>query len=223
MKISWHGHSCVIIETNNNDKIIIDPFIRDNPLSDLDSETLNVDYILLTHAHNDHVGDTFDLAKRNDALVIAPVELADFLKNKGLKTHGMNIGGQYQFSFGTLKLFPAFHSSNLTWNDESFNLGNPSSMLISFDDVTVYHAGDTALYSDMSLIGPVDLAFLPIGDNFTMGIDDAVKAATFLQAKNAVPTHYNTFPIIEQDPLKFINKLKKTHGILPNIGESIII
>ena len=219
MKISFHGHSCIQICTNENHKIIIDPFINDNPMSDLDLDTLDIDYILLTHAHNDHFGDTLEIAKKNDALVITTVEIADFLEAQGVKSHGMNLGGSYQFPFGRMKLVTAFHSSSLQWNNETLSLGNPSGIVLEIEDKKIYHAGDTALYSDMKLIAPVDLAFLPIGDNFTMGIEDAIQAAEFLNAKDVVPIHYNTFPIIKQDPNKFIRGLKNSNGLLLKIGE----
>lgn len=221
MKISWHGHSCVQIQTSENHKIIIDPFIKDNPMSDLKINDLDIDYILLTHAHNDHFGDTVEIAEMNDALVITTVEIADFLETHGLKVHGMNIGGSYNFPFGNMKLTTALHSSSLNWEGETITLGQPAGILLNIENKKIYHAGDTALYSDMNLIAPVDLAFLPIGDNFTMGIDDAIKAAKFLKAKDVIPVHYNTFPLIEQNPLKFINGLSKSNGIIPKIGQVI--
>lgn len=221
MRISWHGHSCVQIHSNSNHRIIIDPFISGNPSSDLNVDTLHIDYILLTHAHNDHFGDTVELAKKNDALVITLVEIADYLEAQGVKVHGMNLGGQYKFPFGNIKMVPALHSSSLYVDEETIPLGNPAGFVMELEDKRIYHAGDTALFSDMSLIAPIDLAMLPIGDNFTMGIDDAIKAAEFLDAKNVIPLHYNTFPVIEQDPHVFINGLKQAQGILPEVGEII--
>lgn len=219
MKISWHGHSCVQILTQENHRIIIDPFINGNPHSDLKVETLDIDYILLTHAHNDHFGDSIEIAKKNDALVITTVEIADFLEEQGVRTHGMNIGGQFSFKFGTVKLVPALHSSSLHWQGESITLGSPAGVLLEIEGKRIYHAGDTSLFSDMQLLAPVYLAFLPIGDNFTMGIKDAGKAAELLDANLVIPIHYNTFTLIEQDPYLFINGLKKSHGIVPDVGE----
>lgn len=219
MKYSWHGHSVVQLETISGHRIIIDPFINNNPSTDLKVGDINVDYILLTHGHNDHVGDTLDIALQNDATVIAMVELADFFEQKGLKTHGMNTGGSYRFPFGTLKLVPALHSSNYNYNDQSINMGNPCGLVIDDGVHKVYHAGDTALFSDMKLIGPVNLAFLPIGDNYTMGIEDAIKAVDFLQCDWAIPIHYNTFPLIRQNPYDFINRLDEGNGIVPSIGK----
>ena len=221
MKISWHGHSCVQIHSKEDHRIIIDPFINGNSYSDLAVDTLDIDYILLTHAHNDHFGDTIEIAKKNDALVITIVEIADYLENKGVRVHGMNLGGQYKFPFGNLKIIPALHSSSLNVDGENISMGNPVGFLLEMEDKRLYHAGDTALYSDMKLIAPIDLAFLPIGDNFTMGINDAIKASEFLEAKNIIPLHYNTFPIIRQNPQKFVQGLNSSIGIIPEVGEII--
>ena len=225
MKISYHGHSVVKVETDGK-TIIFDPFITGNSSTDLSVDNLKVDVILLTHGHNDHVGDTVELAKKNDALVIAPFELATFLSWKGVKVHPMHIGGSYTFDFGKVKLTHAFHGSS--YEDEENQTitytGMPAGILLTIDGKTMYHAGDTALFSDMKLIGElnsIDVAFLPIGDNFTMGIEDALIAAQWLRAKKVVPIHYNTFQIIEQDPTEFTNKLPEDVGVLLNVGESI--
>lgn len=219
MKYSWHGHSVVQLETIEGYKLIIDPFINGNATCDLKVEDVKVDYILLTHAHNDHVGDTLELARRNNATVIAMVELADFLSQFNIKTHGMNIGGKHKFEFGTVKFTPALHSSNYTYEDMSINLGLAAGIIVDDGVHKVYHAGDTALFSDMKYIKPVDLAFLPIGDNYTMGIDDALIASEILDPKLVIPIHYNTFPIIKQNPYEFINRLEDSNGFVPEIGE----
>lgn len=223
MKISYHGHSVVYIETNGK-KIIIDPFITGNGLCDLDVEKLEVDVILLTHGHNDHVGDTVPLAKRNDALVVAPFELATYLGWQGVRTHPMSIGGSYTFDFGTVKYTQAFHGSSQVVDEDQkiIYTGMPGGILLSAEGKTIFHAGDTALFSDMKMIGElnsIDLAFLPIGDNFTMGPEDAAIAADWLQAKKVIPIHYNTFPVIEQDPKEFTNRV--TGGLALNVGEAI--
>ncbi|WP_088103815.1 metal-dependent hydrolase [Halalkalibacter urbisdiaboli] len=223
MKISYHGHSVVLIETKGK-RILIDPFITGNGLTDLKAEDVKVDVILLTHGHNDHVGDTVDIAKRNDALVVAPFELATFLGWQGVKTHPMHIGGAHEFDFGTVKLTQAFHGSSYTIEEEQkiVYTGMPAGILFSAEGKTIFHAGDTALFSDMKLIGErnsIDIAFLPIGDNFTMGPDDATLASEWLQAKHVVPIHYNTFPVIEQNPTEFVENLSGKKGKVMNVGD----
>ncbi|WP_026671612.1 metal-dependent hydrolase [Alkalihalobacterium bogoriense] len=225
MKVSYHGHSVVQVKTANTN-IIIDPFISGNGATDLKVDELQVDVILLTHGHNDHVGDTVNLAKRNQALVVAPFELATYLGWQGVNVHPMHIGGAHTFEFGTVKLTQAFHGSSYTVEDEQqiIYTGMPSGILFSNEGKTIFHAGDTALFSDMKLIGerhPIDLAFLPIGDNFTMGPEDAALAAKWLQAKQVVPIHYNTFPVIEQDPNEFVRLLNANQGVVLKAGEQI--
>ncbi|OIJ10942.1 metal-dependent hydrolase [Anaerobacillus arseniciselenatis] len=212
MKLTYHGHSVVLIEANGK-KIIIDPFITGNGQTTLNAEELKVDVILLTHGHNDHVGDTVQLAKKNDATVVAPFELATFLGWKGVNVHPMHIGGAHQFDFGTVKLTQAFHGSAYVEeeNQKIVYTGMPAGILFTAEEKTIYHAGDTALFSDMKVIGErnnVDVAFLPIGDNFTMGPEDAAVAASWLKARKVVPIHYNTFPVIEQDPKAFVAMLE---------------
>ncbi|ARK31713.1 metal-dependent hydrolase [Halalkalibacter krulwichiae] len=225
MKVSYHGHSVVLIETEGT-RIIVDPFLTGNGQTDLKEEELKVDVILLTHGHNDHVGDTVAIAKRNDALVIAPFELATYLSWQGVRTHPMHIGGAHQFDFGKVKLTQAFHGSSYTVEEEQkiVYTGMPAGILFSAEGKTIFHAGDTALFSDMKLIGErnaIDLAFLPIGDNFTMGPEDASTAAEWLQAKKVVPIHYNTFPVIEQDPVEFTENLSGKKGLYLSIGDEI--
>lgn len=228
MKLTYHGHSVVAIETNGT-KIMIDPFITGNGTCDLKAEDVEVDVIILTHGHNDHVGDTVELARRNDALVIAPFELANFIGFQGVeKIHPMHIGGSHQFDFGKLKLTQAFHGSSYIIEEEQkiVYTGMPSGIILSAEGKTVYHAGDTALYTDMKMYGEmhdIDVAFLPIGDNFTMGPEDAKIAASWLKAKKVVPIHYNTFPVIEQDPEAFAKSLPEGVGVALKPGESIEI
>jgi L-ascorbate metabolism protein UlaG (beta-lactamase superfamily) len=222
MKISYHGHSVVKIETKGK-TILIDPFINGNELTDLNVENEKPDVIVLTHGHNDHVGDTVEIAKKNDSLVIAPNELATYLSWQDINTHPMHIGGAYEFDFGKVKFTQAFHGSAFTTDEkEIVYTGMPAGVLLMLEGKTIYHAGDTGLFSDMKLIGerhPIDLAFLPIGDNFTMGPEDAAIAASFLKAKKVVPIHYNTFPPIKQDPQKFIDLLDGQEGKIMWAGD----
>ncbi|WP_077619066.1 metal-dependent hydrolase [Bacillus sinesaloumensis] len=225
MKVSYHGHSVVKIETGGK-TIIIDPFITGNPKTDLHASDVKVDVILLTHGHGDHVGDTVELAKRNSSLVVAPNELAVYLGWQGLNVHPMHIGGAHQFDFGKVKYTLAFHGSSveIPEKQELVYTGMPGGILFSAEGKTIYHAGDTALFYDMKLIGElntIDVAFLPIGDNFTMGPDDALIAAEWLKAKTIVPIHYNTFPVIEQDADEFVSRLTSTEGKVLAAGDSI--
>ena len=196
MKLSFHGQSTIYFEANGK-KVIVDPFITGNGQSDLDASTLKVDYIILTHGHGDHFGDTIELANRNHATVIGSAELGDYLTtyHNVENVRPMNIG-------------QAFHSSSLTdENGVPVYLGMPMGLILEIEGKTIYHTGDTGLFSDMKLIAdrhPVDVCFIPIGDNFTMGIDDASYAInSFIKPKISVPIHYDTFELIEQDPNKF--------------------
>lgn len=214
-KVIYHGHSFLEIHIDEH-TIYIDPFIEGNPLCDIKVEDAKCNYIILTHAHGDHIGSTEVIAEKNDSMIIATFELADHLSAKDLKIHHMNIGGSYVFPFGKVKLTLAHHSSS---TPEGLYAGDPAGILITFNDKTIFHAGDTALFYDMKLIGEmnkIDYAFLPIGDNFTMGIDDAVKAAEFLNAKNVIPVHYNTFDVIKADANEFKKKIE-------SIGKCCII
>lgn len=224
MKISWHGHSCVKIVTDSGHHILIDPFITGNDKSDLTADTVEADVIILTHAHDDHVGDTESIANRTDALIIANVEIASFFAAKGFETHGMQMGGKHLFDFGEIKMTPAIHGSSYEIEGKPFTLGLAAGILFTADGHTIYHAGDTALFSDMKLIGSyqlIDVAFLPIGDNYTMGPEDAKVAANFVNAAKVVPIHYNTFPLIKQDGKAFCESLPKGQGKYLEIGEII--
>lgn len=225
MEITYFGHSALQIETNDK-TILIDPFITGNGLSPVIADEVKPDVILLTHGHGDHVGDTEMLAKKHDALVVAPFELATYLSFQGLRTHPMHIGGSHMFDFGQVKLTQAFHGSSIVDEEKKTitYMGMPCGILFTAEGKTIYHAGDTALFSDMKVIGElndIDVAFLPIGDNFTMGIKDAVIASKWLQAKTVVPIHYDTFPVIEVDPLAFVERLEKNQGKIVKPGEKL--
>ena len=225
MEITYLGHGCVEIKTAGH-SLLVDPFITPNPLAaHIDINQLQPDYILLTHGHEDHVADAEAIAKKSNAKIIANFEIVTWYGNKGIEGHPMNHGGQWQFDFGTVKMVNAVHSSVLP--DGTYG-GNPAGFVVSTSEGTVYLAGDTALHQDMKLIPEffqLDLAVLPIGDNFTMGIAEAVKAAGFVGVSKVLGIHYDTFPYIE------INKEEarqafESSGIellLPDIGSSITV
>lgn len=224
MKVSYHGHSVVKVETGSH-TILFDPFISGNEACDLDASTVDADVILFTHAHNDHVGDAVEIAKRTDALIVAPNELAVYLGTKGVVTHPMHIGGSREFDFGKVKFTQAFHGSSYAEDDGTVIYGGmPGGILLTVGGKTIYHVGDTALFTDLKMYGEmndIDIAFIPIGDNFTMGPEDALVAADWINAKISVPVHYNTFPVIEQDPDAWASKVKTGEGRALKIGESI--
>lgn len=224
MHISYHGHSVVKIKTGDF-TILIDPFINGNKLTDLVVENEKPDVILLTHGHNDHVGDTVEIAKACDALVVAPNELAIYLGFQGVRTHGMNLGGAKKFEFGTVKFTQAFHSSSYQTEDNEFiYTGMPAGILFTAEGKTIYHAGDTAIFGDMEMIGkshPIDIAFLPIGDNFTMGPEDAAYAVELLNPKLTIPVHFDTFPPIEQDPEVFKALVLEHNVKILSVGEMV--
>lgn len=224
MEITYYGHSCYMLNLGGF-SILFDPFITPNELAaNIDISSIQPDYILVSHAHEDHIADLETIAKQSDATIIANWEIHSYYQKRGFtKTHPMNIGGKWDFEFGTLKMVNAVHSSSFP--DGTYG-GNPAGFTIETAEKTIYYAGDTALFGDMKLIGEqqkIDLAFLPIGDNFTMDIEDAVIAAHFLNTNNIIGMHYNTFPYIEIDPvyadMAFSNEAKSL--TLMSIGETI--
>ncbi|WP_311408015.1 metal-dependent hydrolase [Liquorilactobacillus uvarum] len=227
MKVIWHGHAVIEIVTENKTNILIDPFITDNPATDLKVEECRPNFILVTHAHFDHVGDTVEIAQKTGATVIAITDLAAYFGEKGLKVYGINFGGSLKTDFGSVKLIPAWHTAALPQNGNTpRTLGVAAGFELHIDGKVLYDAGDTALFSDMQLVNGgtgVDLAFLPIGDYFTMGPEDAVRAASFVKAKHVLPIHYNTFPQIKQDAAAYINKLALGVGIKTTVGKSFEI
>ena len=212
VEVTWYGHSTTGITTPMV-KILIDPWFTDNPMASAKAEDVEADVIVVTHGHSDHLGDTVEIAKRTGALVISNFEIVTALekatagamhayrgsKSEGLTNlHALHIGGGHSFDWGRIKLTPALHGSALP--DGSYG-GLAAGVLLYLGGVRIYHAGDTGLFSDMKLIGEpgLDVALLPIGDNFTMGPDDALQAVKFLQPKNVIPLHYDTFDLIAQD------------------------
>ncbi len=215
LHFTYYGHSTFAVEVDGV-KLVIDPFFApNNPLAPVTVDKIEADFILLTHGHADHTADAVALAKRTNATVVANFEIVNWLQNQGVSScYAMNTGGAYSFPFGRVKMTIAHHSSTLPDGTPG---GNPAGYVIHFNDGSdVYFAGDTALTYDMKLIGEaggVDLAILPIGDNFTMGPDDAILAAQFVQAKHVIPAHYNTFPPIKQDAQAFAAQLRRTNEI----------
>jgi len=198
--ITYYGHSTFLVEIDSK-KILFDPYISPNELAEkVDLNSIVADYILVSHGHGDHVADVETIAKKNDATVVANFEVASWFQEKGLKNvHPMNHGGSKAFEFGKVKYVNAIHSSTLPDGTPG---GNPGGFVVQSSQGTFYYAGDTALTYDMKLISEefnLDFAFLPIGDNFTMGIDDAIKAAGFVGTKKIIGMHYDTFPYIKID------------------------
>jgi len=207
VKLSYHGHSCVELESEGH-RIIIDPFLSGNCHARVKPSDISVEAVLVTHGHGDHMGDAIEIAKKNDCPVVCNFEISNWLAEKGIKTHPMHIGGSHGFTWGKVKLTPALHGSVLP--DGTYG-GNPVGFLVFMGGKCVYHAGDTGIMSDMQLYGrlnPIDLALLPMGDNFTMGVDDAVEAAALLGAKQAMPMHFDTFPVIAANPQEFLRKVE---------------
>ncbi|KMZ42272.1 MULTISPECIES: metal-dependent hydrolase [Bacillales] len=227
LDIRFHGHSSVQV-TSEGHSIMIDPFISGSPVAATKLEDISVQYILLTHGHQDHILDAVELAKKNDATIVATHELATYLSWQGVKTISMNLGGSIKLPFGKVKMTQAFHSSGVVLDDEKqiVYMGMPGGFVIELGGKTIYHAGDTGLFGDMKLIGErhdIDLAFLPIGDVFTMGPEDALVAAEWVQADFVVPIHYDTFPPIKQDGEAFVAELaeKDIRGKALKPGETL--
>jgi len=205
-QITWHGHACTEIRTDDGTRLLIDPFLTDNPMADVGPEhfTDELDHLLLTHGHFDHVGDAWDILRETGARLIATFEIVSYAgDHEGIENaHPLHIGGGYRFPFGRVQMTPALHGGQVAGENAGPYSTFPAGFLLELDDgTTIHHAGDTALIKDMELLeGRVDIALLPIGDNFTMGPADAVRAVEMIDPDRVIPIHYDTMEVIEQDP-----------------------
>ncbi len=208
MELQYLGHSAFRIETKEGKQILIDPFLERNPLAPLSPKQLKADYIILTHAHGDHLGDALTIAHMANTTIICVSELASIISKRGYKVHAMQIGGSFKFEFGKVKLTIALHGSA---TPDGLYAGLAAGVIIEVDGLCLYHCGDTGLFGDMQLIGDmhsIDYLLIPIGGNYTMDIDDAVRAVKMLRPKLAIPMHYNTFPVITVNPEEFVSKVE---------------
>jgi len=224
INIQWLGHSGFKLDLDGV-TVLIDPFLTGNPLATVKPDKIPADFILLTHAHSDHVGDTVEIAKRTGATVIGTFEIHAWMQDKGLSTHPQNTGGGYMHSFGHVKFVKADHSSSFA--DGTYG-GQACGIVLTARGKRLYFAGDTALFSDMRLIGEthIDVAFLPIGDNFTMGPEDSLEAIRYIRPKSVFPIHYNTFPVIAQDVVAWAQRVHKetdAKAIIVDPGGSFMV
>ncbi len=223
LKLTYLSHSSFML-SDGEYTIVIDPFVNGNQNAPVAIDSIKPDFIVLTHAHGDHLGDAIQIAKDNDSMIVAVNELANYVASQGVKAHNMHIGGAWNFPFGRLKFTIAHHGSS---TPDGLYMGEPAGVVITMGGKTIYHAGDTGIFLDMKLIGelnPIDVYMAPIGDNFTMGVEDAVKSVEFVNPKLAIPMHYNTFPIIEADPNVFKTKVESLNkeARVMDFGESIV-
>jgi len=223
--LTWYGHATLGLKIGDYD-VLVDPFFSGNPAASTSANKVPAQFILISHGHGDHIGDTVSIAKRTGALVISNFEICNWLATKGVKTHAQHIGGGHRHPFGYVKLTQALHGSALP--DGSYG-GNPAGFLITTNEgKKIYIAGDTGLFGDMRLIGEegIDLAVLPIGDNYTMGPEDALRAVKLLQPRHVIPIHYDTFNLIAQDARTWAARVEqetpaKVHLLRP--GESFTL
>ena len=204
LTITFHGHACFVLEGDGK-RLIVDPFLTGNPAADITADQLpKIDAVLLSHGHGDHLGDAVAIAKHHGATVVATYELASFCEEHGATVHGMHIGGAHEFAFGKVKLVPAFHGGKVNGDESGKYTTNPCGVVVTLGGKTAYHCGDTALTLEMQLLqGRVDVMLVPIGDNFTMGVEDAARAVEFAKPKVVIPMHYNTWDLIKADPQAF--------------------
>lgn len=220
--LTWLGHAALQLEIAGK-RLLVDPFLRENPAAEVDPDQVDADYILISHGHNDHVGDAVEIAKRTGAQVISNFEIAQWFEDRGAQVHAQHLGGGHAYPFGYLKLTMALHGSALP---DGSNGGNPAGFLITTPDLErIYLAGDTGLFGDMHLIGEegIHLAVLPIGDNFTMGPADALRAVKLIQPQHVIPVHFNTWEVIRQDAESWAAQVRAETAAEPHVlrpGES---
>lgn len=204
LKLTFHGHACFSLEADGR-HVVIDPFLTGNPAADVQVAQLpKVDAVLLSHGHGDHLGDAIPIAKRDGATIVATAELARFCGQRGATVHAMHIGGAHQFPFGRVKLVPAFHGGGVEGDATGQFTTNPCGVVVTLGGKSAYHCGDTGLTLEMQLLqGRVDVMLIPIGDNYTMGIEDAVRAVELVKPATVIPMHYNTWDVIQADPEQF--------------------
>ena len=225
VKITWLGHSAFLLEAEK--KVLIDPFISGNPAAPCSSEELDPDIIAVTHGHSDHLGDTIEIGARTGCRIISIHEVANYIKSKGVFAESMNKGGTINVEGITFTMTDAIHSSSIDASGFSFDGGCPAGFVIGIGGHRIYHAGDTGVFGDMQLIRELyepELALLPIGSRFTMGIKETVKAVELIRPGTVTPMHYNTFDVIKQDPEKFRRAVKakvNTKVVIMKPGESI--
>jgi L-ascorbate metabolism protein UlaG (beta-lactamase superfamily) len=208
MRITWLGHSAFLLE--GTQKVLIDPFLSGNPNAAKKPEEVQADIIFVTHGHGDHLGDAVEIAKKNNAPIVCIHELSVILSKMGVNAIGMNIGGTAKFDEVKITMVNAVHSAD--FGEEPISAGAPAGGIVEMDGLRVYHTGDTDVFLDMKLIGELykpDVMLVPIGDYYTMGITGAVKAVELVKPKVAIPMHYNTFPVINQNPEDFKKAVEK--------------
>ena len=228
MKLINYGHAAFEIQTKQAN-VLIDPFLENGMTSKKVEDMKDIQYILVTHGHLDHIGSTIEIAEKTDSTIVCNAELSFYFAGLGLKTHSMHIGGKAHFNFGNVKMTPALHGSPIRIGDKNYYGGNPAGFVITADGKKIYHAGDTGLSMEMMLLKDleIDIAILPIGGNFTMDIEDAVKAVKMIQPKAVIPMHYNTFPIIQSNPEYFKKLVEaldfKVEVMILNVDESMTL
>ena len=215
LKFNFYGHACFQLDDGKY-KIVFDPFLTGNPKATIKPDDVKADYVFITHAHGDHIGDAYDILMNNKATAVGIPEVMDYVGDE-IKKIGMNLGGTIKLPFGFARMVPAMHSSGVVG-------GIACGFVVNIDGKNIYFAGDTCLFSDMKLIGErdaIDYAILPIGGHFTMDPIDAAKAVEFLGAKNAIPVHYDTWQPIEQSSEEFKNLVKDAQVYIVKPGESL--